>query len=170
MALVIKHGDLFKEVVKVPGLKVIAHGCNAVGKMGSGFADAVRRKYPIAYMAYREAYLSDGIYMGDVVYVHVDDELTIANCITQHYYGKVAGVKYANTEAIRKCLKQVAAFCKKQNAQLHLPLIGGKRGGLEKDVLINIFKDVFDDVDATLWLSEEHDKTNSYPKCTRLDH
>ena len=169
MALVIKHGDLFVEVAKAQGPRVIAHGCNAVGKMGSGFAVEVRRRYPIAYMGYRDAYISDGLYMGDVVYVSVDGELTIANCITQHYYGKVAGVQYANTEAIRKCLTQVATFCKKQGAALHLPLIGGKRGGLEKDVVITIFKELFDDVDATLWLNEEHDKTHSYPKRSRHD-
>ena len=51
MDILYKQGDLTQAEEYI-----IAHGCNAQGKMGSGVAKAIRREFPQAYSYYRSAY------------------------------------------------------------------------------------------------------------------
>lgn len=164
MALQIKKGDLFDHLSN-PCL--IAHGCNAQGKMNSGFAKQIRLRFPLAYMAYREDWANGDTVLGSVGFVRCEDSITIANCTTQVYYGRTPGVKYASLDAVVTCLNTVVNYVKKLPSPILLPLIGGGLGGLDSDELISKFKEIFDDVDATLWLKEKHDVPNSYAQRAR---
>lgn len=151
MPLQIKHGDLFEHAEKEC---VIAHGCNAQGKMNSGFAKEIRQRYPLAFMSYILDFKDNQLVLGETTFVNCENSVVIANCITQQYYGREPGVVYADIKAIKKCIIEVAKFCIKANKPLHIPLIGGGLGGLKKDDLIPIFKQYLEDNSAYLWLKE----------------
>lgn len=65
-------------------IHIIAHGCNAQGKMGSGFAKELRNRYPMAYDDYKAYEKEMGfLRIGQIAYSAINDNLIIANCITQ---------------------------------------------------------------------------------------
>lgn len=113
------------------------HGCNAQGKMASGVAKAIRKRWPLAYKAYMEwMNLWGGDRMlGSIAWYHHDRILHVANAITQEFYGK-DGKRYASPRAVYLALRQVASFTNAMNLPLYLPRIGCGLGGLtwEQDV------------------------------------
>lgn len=144
--LTIKHGDLFKNVKRDA---IIVHGCNAQGKMGSGFAKEVRYRYKGAY----EAYMSTTKYMevGQCTFYKHWTGVIIANAITQKFYG-YDGKCYVDYPGTVTALKKAVDVAKQEKLPIHLPLIGcGLAGGDEK-IMMPLLHDVFHDVDATLWL------------------
>lgn len=146
--LEIKHGDLFA-FVKEPA--VIAHGCNAQGKMGSGFARILRNRFPAAYLAYRKAYLEDGLALGDIVFANTRG-FHIANIITQETYGRDKTKVYVHYPAVEQGLKLTKQYASINHLPIHLPFIGGGLANGDCDVLLNIFESVLYDVQATLWI------------------
>ena len=152
--LIIKEGNLF-EHVKAPG--VVAHGCNAKGKMQSGFAKEIRLRFPGNYVTYAEAHAQEGLRLNDVI-LHAeetpDGTIHIANLITQEDYGRDPGVVYIDYDAIEHTLRIVKDFATKSNLPIHFPFIGGGLGGGGHHRLLSIFNTVFDDYDATLWINE----------------
>ena len=114
------HGDLLELVTS----GVIVHGCNAQGKMNSGFAKAVREKYPIVFDSYsyfhavesgkrkllRKA--AEKVYgespreranplLGLNDYCAVTEDLFVVNMITQEFYGHDPDVVYVNYGALK---------------------------------------------------------------------
>lgn len=152
--LSIQRGDLFANA-KPPC--VIAHGCNAQGKMNSGFAKELRLRYPANFLAYASAHLEEGLKLNDVI-LHMETteqgDVHIANLITQEFYGYEAGVKYVSEEAVEQTLRIVKDFALKSSLSVHFPFIGGGLGGGDLHVLLDTFKRVFDDYDATLWIND----------------
>ena len=68
--------------------RIIAHGCNAQGVMGSGVAKAIKEKWPGAYKEYRQIYLDRGLTLGRNIHYHFrTDKKLIVNCITQKIDG-----------------------------------------------------------------------------------
>ncbi|ESQ88967.1 hypothetical protein ABAC460_14395 [Asticcacaulis sp. AC460] len=49
MKIIYKTGDLLEAPERV-----ICHGCNAQGVMGSGIAVPIRNRYPMVFKAYRD--------------------------------------------------------------------------------------------------------------------
>src|ERR1051325_10192924 len=84
---------------------MILHGCNAQGEMGSGAAKAVRTAFPCAYIAYRTAYLTQGLKLGEVIWaIDSGHGKIIANGITQEHYG-AGDRRYVSYDAIRDVLR-----------------------------------------------------------------
>lgn len=154
--LEIKVGDLFNEVVASKQRVIVAHGCNASGGFGSGVAGIVKKLYPMAELAYKQAYRRGGLKLGDVVVYDdiVAKEPIICNCITQQKYG-YDGQRYVDYDAVVVALQGVAKLAKSKNMAVNLPLIGGGLGGGDVKRLTAIFEAVFHDVEATLWLKED---------------
>lgn len=149
MALKIKQGDLFSNA-KAPC--VIVHGCNAQGVMASGFADKLRMKFPDAYSCYKKAEKELGLNLGDVSVVSYQDGTLVANAITQEFYGRDKSKVYVDYEAVERALEKVAGYSKQHNIPVHLPFIGGGLANGDRSTLEEIFKRVFEEVDATLWI------------------
>lgn len=147
--LTVKQGDLFSGLV---GRCIIAHGCNAQGVMGSGFALSVRGRYQRAYDRYmgRAANLK----LGQVIpSFGREDEHIIINCITQEFYGRDAKKVYVDYEAVRECMWKVAQTAKDfNNLPVHIPMIGGGLANGDHNILMAIFEDAFRSTNATLWL------------------
>ena len=113
------------------GHKVIVHVCNDLGGWGRGFVLAISKRWPEPERDYREWFASKpkpGL--GDVRFVAVNDEITVANMIGQHGLRKKGGRAPIRYEAIRQGLKTVAKFAAERNASVHMPRIGcGLAGG-----------------------------------------
>lgn len=91
-------------IVNAPEMYII-HGCNAQGVMGSGVAKEIRAKWPGAYAEYRDEYDNNGLILGKaVIYHHLAKSWQynkiIGNLITQEFYGRVKGKRYADPKAI----------------------------------------------------------------------
>jgi O-acetyl-ADP-ribose deacetylase (regulator of RNase III) len=97
-------GDLFAE-----NHKIIAHGVNCQGVMGSGVAKIIKEKYPWAYTAYKDfCELRDPIYLlGEVRPCWNDEDVLILHCFTQLEYGK-DGRRYISYDAVDDCMKRIA--------------------------------------------------------------
>lgn len=154
MSLEIIVGDMFTETLGKDNI-IICHGCNSQGVMGSGVAKIVRDLYPYAYLSYKQVERRHGLSLGQVIMSPPlnGEGPTIANCITQEYYGRANGRVYIDYEAIVTAMMSIAKVA--GNKHVHLPLIGGGLGGGDARRLTTIFQAAFHNTKATLWLKEE---------------
>ena len=144
-----KEGDL---LVNVKAPAIIVHGCNAQGKMRSGFADKLRNKYPEAYTVYKKYFNEVGLKVGDVNIVQTHTGMIIANAVTQEFYGRNPDVVYVNYAAVEKVLTEAAEFSEQNHIPVHMPFIGGGLANGDRNKLLEIFTRVFANTDATLWI------------------
>jgi O-acetyl-ADP-ribose deacetylase (regulator of RNase III) len=115
------------------GATVIVHVCNDVGKWGKGFVLAISKRWSEPERVYRSAFAKPPFpQLGDVQFVPVTDNITVANLIGQH------GVRSPRSKApppirypaIREGLEKVAAFAHEHGASVAMPRIGcGLAGG-----------------------------------------
>lgn len=130
---------IIKDVTDV-ALGIIAHGVNCQHAMGSGVAGAIKKKWPIVYEKFMEAPKGKTM-LGtvDLIAVTTDDSLFVANCYTQNFYG-YGGGRYADPEAVAKCLYTVFRLADGLTLPVYMPKIGCGLGGLdwEADVLPSI--------------------------------
>lgn len=118
------------------GPKVLVHVCNDAGKSGKGFVLAVSKRWPEPEAAYRAAADGGKLRLGEVQFVPVSDEITVANLIGQHGVARRgradAPIRY---EAIRHGLQRIAERAQSQRASVHMPRIGtGLAGGDWRDI------------------------------------
>jgi O-acetyl-ADP-ribose deacetylase (regulator of RNase III) len=112
--------------------KIIVHICNDIGGWGKGFVMAISKRWKKPENQYREWFKSkDGFELGKVQFVHVEEDLWVANLIGQHKINKDengnAPIRY---DAIEDGLKELSLFAKENNASVHMPRIGcGLAGG-----------------------------------------
>src|SRR5574343_550574 len=103
---------------------IIVHGCNAQGKMNSGVAKDIRARFPKAYLEYMDAYKANGLALGDVIYYRSNDNLVIANAVTQIYYG-FDGKKYVDYKAVEKCFTKINKYALDNGySKVSFPMIG----------------------------------------------
>lgn len=125
---------------------IIMHGCNAQGKMGSGFAKELRSRYPGAYEAYEKQHQTSGLVLGHNVYyvpeVERGHHVIVSNCITQENYG-YDGKKYVSYDAIDECMIRLNDVIGKigTNIHLHFPKLGAELGGGSWNVIQEIIDD-----------------------------
>lgn len=117
---------------------VIVHGCNCSGGFGSGVAGAIKKKWPHAYEAHKEAGVGEDLLGGVNILLRCETDVpVIVNGYTQIAYG-YDGKRYADPDAIRKVLEATAEYADAAgNYDVYMPKIGGTRGGLnwEEEVL-----------------------------------
>lgn len=148
MSFKIEVGDIFNAILDKDC--VFIHGCNAQGVMGSGVAAIVKKQYPHAYLAYKQAHRRYGLKVGQVIVSpQVLDGPIICNAVTQEFYGR-DGKQYASYDGIVIAMQSVAKQFKEK--EIHLPMIGGGLGGLDVKRLAAIYQAVFHDNNATLWV------------------
>lgn len=110
---------------------LIVHGCNAQGRMGSGIAGVIRKKWPHVYDAYRDHYekhLGEDI-LGEVIWADATDTKVVANAITQKFCGP-RGQRYVSYDAIAKAFETIDEFAYgAELSRVGMPLIGADLGG-----------------------------------------
>jgi len=132
-----REGDATMPVAE--GNKIIVHICNDAGKWGKGFVLAVSRRWKAPEQVYRAAFASEARpSLGDVQFVAVDGEITVANLIGQ---AGVQGAKGKGArppiryDAVRRGLGAVAARARMMDASVHMPRIGcGLAGGRWEEI------------------------------------
>lgn len=117
--------------------KVILHGVNCQGVMGSGVAKALYTKWPKVktdYLSICDEEFADGRtpdqLLGLVQPVRVTKTKKVLNCFTQQNYGYDKQV-YLNYDALITCLSSVSLHCfSKKIKEIAMPKIGcGLAGG-----------------------------------------
>lgn len=134
----------------------IIHGCNTLGIMGGGIANQVKWTWPEVYNVYRHQYENNGLPLGSIIPVAINDKLTVINCITQDTIGS-DGSRYVSYDAIDLCMNNVNEYIKlhgEKDSIIHTPLIGcGLAGGnwniVEKIIEANL------DYKPVLWVLKE---------------
>lgn len=119
---------------------VLAHGVNCSNGFGSGVAGAIARTYPKVKQFYHSKFEQSGWQLGQVQFVSLSNDLTIANMATQEKYG-YDGKQYISYEAIRTCIETVLRYCEESGQSLALPKIGSLRGGGDWGIIEGIIVD-----------------------------
>jgi O-acetyl-ADP-ribose deacetylase (regulator of RNase III) len=137
-------------------IRVLAHGCNAHGVMGSGVARIVRDDYPGAYNAYVAA-IKDAAYaltdtMGTIIPVETKGKVII-NAITQHDYGR-DGKRYVSYDAVSDAMRELNTYCAiwEEVTQVAMPLIGAGLGGGDWTVIEAIIESELTDVQPVVYI------------------
>ena len=121
---------------------VIIHGCNSHGVMGSGVALAVKNKYPGAYESYRDYIVEskdDQTLLGSVIVYTVNENLLIANMITQKDFG--THKRQVNYGAIARGFDDLEEFyANTPGLVFHFPKIGAGLGGGDWEVIAEIIE------------------------------
>jgi O-acetyl-ADP-ribose deacetylase (regulator of RNase III) len=114
--------------------RLILHGCNARGAMGSGVAKLIRSKYSKAFEDYFETYNGYGLNLGTCIFSDQSDGKVIINAITQETYGK-NGV-HVSYWAIANVMRNLNRF----NEPIAMPMIGAGLGGGDWNVISAIIE------------------------------
>ena len=116
----------------------IAHICNDQGGWGKGFVGAFSKRWEGPEAAYRSWYKDrskNDFGPGAVQLVAVEQNLWVANMVAQYGYQATHQGPPIRYDAVRKCLKQLAAEAKNLKASVHMPRIGcGLAGGKWEDI------------------------------------
>lgn len=164
--LTLRQGDLFAHA-KAPC--IIAHGVNAQGKMGAGFARQLRLRLPEAYVAYRAWHEEERLTVGELLIVVCGSiprkKIHVCHCVTQEFYGRDPERVYVDYAAVEHCLSEVALYARKVKLPVHLPVIGGGHAHGDRARLFSIFRRTLDGVQTTVWVDHlpESDPTTSEP-------
>jgi O-acetyl-ADP-ribose deacetylase (regulator of RNase III) len=89
---------------------LIVHGCNCQGVMGGGVALAVRNTYPAAYQTYYNEYVQNGLQLGQIISVEVEENKWVINAMTQDQYG--SDRRYVNYDAIAVAFEQIRDYAR----------------------------------------------------------
>lgn len=92
---------------------------------------AISKKWKKPEQKYREWFKSkENFRLGEVQFVNVESDLSIANMIGQHKIKSTNGQIPIRYDAVRNCLEKVALFVNENNCSIHMPRIGcGLAGG-----------------------------------------
>lgn len=137
MEIVYLVGDLLESPYRL-----ILHGCNAQGVMGSGVAKHIRKKFPKAFESYHAAYEREMLWLGDVIFADCGDKI-VANGITQQYYGRSREC-FVSYEAINNVMEETHDYALKHKMEhVAMPLIGAGLGGGSWKKISSIIEDKF---------------------------
>jgi len=106
------------------GPKIIAHGCNTVGAWGAGFVMAISARWSKPCDEYLKNQDLGMNKLGSVHFVQVEDDIWVANMITQSGIYSTANPRPLNYEAVEDCLEFLALHAKNLKATIHMPRIG----------------------------------------------
>lgn len=155
----------------IPSGAVVAHGCNAQGVMSSGFAKQIKDMFPDAYEEYLNLFPYNphnrprgiGEYYDDYngksmlskwVVVQCPGNIYIANVITQQYYGRDPNVKYVSYQAVVEGLSSLAKYANENRLPIYMPFIGGGLANGNRDVLMALFEEIFEETEAYLVIND----------------
>lgn len=130
----------------------IAHGCNAQGVMGSGFALELKNRYPDAFLDY-VSFCKAHKHLNMLGLVNVSMQVNgpiVFNCITQEYYGK-DGKIYADIKAIQDCFKRIYDMLP-VGSVLAMPKIGCGYGGLMWSDVEHVIKNTLPDTHVKVYI------------------
>jgi hypothetical protein len=159
------HGDATHP--QTPGRNMIVHGCNDVGGWGAGFVLAIDKISPLPRIRYRHWADKGTTYcnirgtqipfcLGQVQLVIVKPKLAVFNLISQAGCGKRTIndlLPPARYEAIQMGLNYIKEmiYNRFRDANLHLPMIGARLGGLVFDKIYTMIEETFPTTNVNIY-------------------
>lgn len=116
--------------------RIMVHGCNDRGVMGSGVARFVRDYMPAAYEAYVRYHQRVGLKLGDVITAMVNrdgyPDVLVVNGVTQSGFG-AAPKRYVDYDAVREVIRKTVEISLELDPRgeldIAMPKIGAGLGG-----------------------------------------
>lgn len=119
------------------GKKIVTHVCNNRSGWGKGFVVAVSARWPLPESEYRAWSRTTGFRLGAVQFVHVEQNIWVANMVAQNGYGTTSGPTPLDYDALKECLTKVGEHAVRVAASVHMPRIGtGLGGGRWEDIVL----------------------------------
>lgn len=151
-----KIGNILDEVKE----GIIIQQVNAQGVMGSGFAKAIRDKWPKVWEEYSKEVRPNqpdrGLkYLGNVIYVQVDEKLWVANLVGQQFYGRDKNQVYTMYPAVERGLFSIVNFAQNNDLDVHYPTIGCGLANGDWTIVSRLLDVWFVKINHTLWLQEQ---------------
>lgn len=137
-------GDLFNHVGEN---YVIAHCCNNIYRMGSGFALNLIKKYPNVY----EVYKQEKPPIGKAQIVNVDKNIYVANMVAQNGVIGPNNLKPIKYRHLANCMQEVYIFSKENNLNIVAPLFGSKLAGGNWLFIEELIKEIWHNIDVTIY-------------------
>ena len=124
MPIIYKQGNLLEAPQRV-----LVHGTNNRGVMGSGVAAQIRARWPNVYEVYELKHRVFGLDLGTIVPVATLDGKIIVNAITQDGFGRDGRV-YVDYDAIERCFETINQRVDSwEVTEVAMPRIGAGLGG-----------------------------------------
>ena len=118
--------------------KVLVHGCNNSGVMGSGVAVQIKQKWPNVFEVYHLKHKVFGLELGSIIPVETSNNKVVVNAITQDGYGR-DGKQYVSYDAIEKCFNEINSRAETWGAsEIAMPKIGAGLGGGDWKIIESI--------------------------------
>lgn len=124
---------------------LILHQVNCQGKMGSGIADQVKKKWFNVYRDYKG--LTDRFIVAELIghaqVVGIGNKQAVVNLFGQKNYG-YDGERYTDYEGLFRALEKTAQIARKYNLSVALPYgLGSDRGGASWSIVYTMIEEVF---------------------------
>ena len=120
------------------GNRIIAHVCNDLGGWGKGFVLAISKRWPgpeAACRAWHRDRSKNDFGLGAVQVVPVETYVWVANMVAQRGMRTGSNGPPIRYEAVRACLRKLAAEANELEASVHMPRIGcGLAGGRWQEI------------------------------------
>ncbi|BCB22181.1 macro domain-containing protein [Bosea sp. ANAM02] len=154
-----KAGDLF-----AGDEAVIAHGCNALGKMGKGFAYALAERYPKAKEAYLEHGAKNGYRLGEVIPWLGPGRKVLHLIVQQRIRQKTdpKGIQYVDYRAVESAFEMIERGAARHierkegffydDPRLAIPRIGADLGGGDWNVIERIISEKIRSIDVICYV------------------
>ena len=141
-----------KDDITQSNCDIICHQVNCQGKMNSGVAKAIRKKWPVVYETYKIwcnksiGITSNLLGMYQAIQVNDNPKQYVVNLFSQQYYG-YDGTRFTNYEAFYNAINNL------NNSLINMPdktiafpyKIGCVRGGANWNIIRTMIEEVFQD-------------------------
>jgi O-acetyl-ADP-ribose deacetylase (regulator of RNase III) len=116
------------EPIKTPA--IIMHCCNDIGAWGAGFVLALSKKWKEPEREYYNWFRRRDLNLGEVDFVSVEEDISVANIIGQHGIGYESGRSPIRYDALRTGIHEVFKYALREKMTVHAPKLGaGLAGG-----------------------------------------
>lgn len=136
------------------GPKILVHVCNDVGAWGKGFVLALSKRFREPEREFKRWAANETgqpYQLGEVQYVQVRPDLTVANLVGQHGIRRSRGTPPVRYEAIRQGLARVRQQAEAQGASIHMPRIGAGLAGGDWAVIEQLILEELKDLSVTVY-------------------
>ena len=89
--------------------------------MGAGLALAIRRLHPKVYEEFLHRKKTDLMGLGEVLFVDINDKLTVASMSAQHMYGRDRTRVYTSYVAFQDCLVLIDYHALRNEKKVYFP-------------------------------------------------
>lgn len=139
---------------------IICHQINCQSKMGAELAKALSNKYPIIKRRYLQYYSQQKekpiLLLKTCQIVSVKEELFIANCFAQLYYGRNKNCVYTDYNALKSALSQAIEFAKIKDLPVYIPkYIGCGLANGNWNIVLNILKMLSEEMSYQITIIEK---------------